>query len=189
MPNKKLLILNILLVLFLTGCGSSTNYNSSNYDGPIKVIINMQLRSPAFLNQEDIPIKYSCDGDNINPALQFLGVPKETKSLALIVDDPDASSGVWTHWLVWNINADTKKIQENNLPDKAVEGINDFNNVGWGGPCPPSGRHRYNFKLYALDTKLDLDGLSYKNDLIKAMASHIIQQTILTGYYERKSKY
>ncbi len=186
MKNKKILILSILLILLLSGCGNNINYTNSKYDGPIRVVVNMELKSPAFLTGENIPIKYTCDGDNVNPELQFFGIPTKAKSLVLIVDDPDAPVGVWAHWLVWNIKPSINKIEENSLPDEAVEGVNDFNIVGWNGPCPPKGnKHKYNFKLYALDSSLKLDGLSRKTNLLKAMQNHILKQAILSGYYER----
>lgn len=188
MEKRSWLILGIILItLFLTGCGTNkNNQNNFNYDGPIKVRVNMSLRSSAFLHEEQIPLKYGCDGSDINPPLQFFGVPDDIESLALVVDDPDADNGGWTHWLVWNIDPKTKIIKENSVPVGAVEGVTDFNTLGWSGPCPPVNQHLYNFKLYALDTMLDISNLSRKADLIKAMRGHIVQQATLSGYYIRK---
>jgi len=147
---------------------------------------NMKLESPAFQNQGNIPSKYTCDGGNVNPPLQISGVPEESKSLALIISDPDAPAGVWTHWLVWNISPETSLIEENNLPEGAVEGLNDFGNHSYGGPCPPSGTHRYFFELYALDSELELDSNSRKVDVEQAMQGHIIGAVQLIGLYTRQ---
>jgi hypothetical protein len=138
----------------------------------------------VFKDNERIPSKYTCDGKNINPPLEFTDVPKNTKSLVLIVDDPDSPSGVFTHWILWNILPGTKSIKENSVPTGAEEGTNDFGNVGYGGPCPHSGTHRYKFALYALDTKLNFSN-GTKDSLEKAMKGHIIDKAILTGIYSR----
>ena len=146
----------------------------------------MRLTSPAFGNNQNIPAKYTCDGDDINPPLKIADVPEATKSLVLIVDDPDAPSGNWTHWLVWNIKPDTAKITEDSVPESAVEGKTSFGRTGWGGPCPGSGMHHYQFKLYALDTELNLDSSAKKPDLENAMSGHIMAQTVLVGLYQRR---
>ncbi len=138
-----------------------------------------------FENNGNIPGKYTCDGDDVNPPLQIEGVPENARSLVLIVDDPDAPMGTWDHWIVWNIAPDTTKIEENSVPEGAVQGMNDFKKREYGGPCPPSGKHRYMFKLYALDTTLDLDSASKKEDVENAMSGHIIEQTTLVGLYQR----
>jgi len=143
----------------------------------------LTITSPAFKSNKSIPPKYTCDGDDVNPPLNIEGTPKETKSLALIVDDPDASKGTWDHWIVWNIPP-TNKIQENSVP--GTEGLNDFRKHSYGGPCPPSGTHRYFFKVYALDTKLDLDPNSRKKDIEKAMKDHILAKGELVGLYSRR---
>lgn len=145
---------------------------------------NMQLTS-VFDEGEKISVKYTCDGDNLNPELKFSGVPAGAKSLALIVDDPDAPSGVFTHWLVWNIKPDTAAIDENSVPAGAVLGKNDAGSNRYLGPCPPSGTHHYRFKIYALDTVLDLAGSAEKADLEKAMDGHILDQGLLTGVYSK----
>lgn len=148
----------------------------------------MQLTSPVFQNNQSIPAQYSCDGENTNPPLQITGVPKSAQSLVLIVDDPDAPSGDFVHWTVWNLNPDTQEILESGpLPAGAVEGLTDFGRSGYGGPCPPSGIHRYFFKLYALDTTLDIPRSSVKKDIEQAMPGHILEQTQLIGLYSRKS--
>lgn len=144
----------------------------------------MKLTSSAFEHNQNIPSKYTCDADDINPPLSIMEVPEGTKSLALLVDDPDAPVGDWVHWLVWNISPTTTEIAENNVP-AGIEGTTDFDRTGWGGPCPPSGTHRYFFKLYALDTELDLDASARKADFLSTIESHVLEKTELIGLYQR----
>ncbi len=142
----------------------------------------MKISSPEFEHNEMIPSQFTCDGEDINPTLIIEDVPLETKSLALIVDDPDAPMGTWVHWVVYDIPV-TNQIQEDSIPGK--QGMNDFRKKDYGGPCPPSGTHRYFFKLYALDQELNLDeGLS-KRDAENAMEGHILAQAELIGLYKR----
>lgn len=143
----------------------------------------LTLSSTAFAAGGMIPSKYTCDGANINPPLDIQDIPDGAKSLALIVDDPDAPVGVWVHWVVWNIPV-TKFIKENIVPGK--EGLNDFRKRHYGGPCPPSGTHRYFFKIYALDTSLDLTDDSNKAGLEKAMGGHVLASGELIGLYKRQ---
>lgn len=145
----------------------------------------MKITSPAFEHNQEVPSKYTCDGENVNPPLQFSDVPSEAKSLVLIVDDPDAPSRVWVHWIVFNIDPKTLEIRENSIPQGAVSGVTDFGKPGWGGPCPPNGTHRYFFKLYALDTQLSLDATADKKSVEHAMENHIITQAELIGLYKR----
>jgi Raf kinase inhibitor-like YbhB/YbcL family protein len=152
---------------------------------PKKEIKNMKISSPAFKNNEDLPSKYTCDGENVNPSLEFGEIPEGAKSLALIVDDPDATNGDWTHWLLWNMSQQRLSIAENSAPKEATQGITDFGNRGYGGPCPPSGKHRYFFKLFALDEELKISSFSTKKDLLEAMNSHIIGQAEMVGMYEK----
>ena len=142
----------------------------------------LKISSPKFEHKGSIPVKYTCDGENINPPLIIEGIPEKAKSLVLIVDDPDAPMGTWVHWVVWNIPT-INIIEENNVP--GVEGINDFNQHGYGGPCPPSGTHRYFFKVYALSTELDLNPSSTKKDVESAMEARIITKAELVGLYSR----
>ena len=142
----------------------------------------LTIRSPVFENNRLIPAKYTCDGEDVNPPLTIDGAPDETKSMVLVVDDPDAPMGTWDHWIVWNIPP-TKKIEENTVP--GTEGINDFRKHSYGGPCPPSGTHRYFFKVYALDAKLDLSSNSRKKYVEKAMQGHILAKGELVGLYRR----
>lgn len=143
----------------------------------------MRLTSPVFETEERIPTEFTCDGQDINPPLNFDSVPSKAKSLVLIMDDPDSPDGTFVHWVMWNIPADSKGIEEDQMADSEVEGTNDFGNVGYGGPCPDSGVHRYFFKLYALDTKLDLPATTTKVELEEAMDDHIIEETELIGLY------
>jgi len=143
----------------------------------------MIITSPAFENKGFIPKKYTCDGDDVNPPLKIEGIPEGTRSLVLIVDDPDAPRGTWDHWIVWNIPP-VEKIEEDSVP--GTEGLNDLNRRSYGGPCPPSGTHRYFFKVYALDTKLDLNPNSRKRDVERAMEGHIIAKGEIVGRYSRR---
>lgn len=142
----------------------------------------LNISSIAFKADEMIPSKYTCDGVNINPPLDIKHIPEKAKCLALIVDDPDAPIGVWVHWVVWNIPV-THHIKENEV--HGTEGINDFQQQHYGGPCPPSGTHRYFFKVYALDALLDLPANTKKLQLEKAMSEHIIAFGELIGLYIR----
>jgi len=145
----------------------------------------MRIHSSSFENNQPIPSKHTCDGENISPQLSINGVPEEAKDLVLIMDDPDAPGGTFVHWLVWNINPHTEIINEGIVPSGAVEGMNDFGKNSYGGPCPPSGTHNYHFKLYALDLFLDLDQSSRKDVLEEEMEGHIIDWTKLVGTYTR----
>jgi len=149
-------------------------------------ISGLKISSPVFENNGYISVRYTCDGRDINPPLLIENVPANSKSLALIVDDPDAPIGTWVHWVLWNINPRTKEIKEDSIPEGAKQGLNDFRRHNYGGPCPPSGTHRYFFKLYALDVILNLDPNSTKADLEKAMKGHIIEQTQISVMYKRR---
>jgi len=143
----------------------------------------MNITSPAFSHKSFIPPTYTCKGENISPPLEFLNAPERATSFALIVDDPDAPGKRWVHWVMWNIPPRTKQIFQNSVPEGAVEGMTDFGSLGYGGPCPPSGTHRYFFKLYALDTLLDLPPTSTKEELLHAMEGHVITQAELIGLF------
>ena len=146
----------------------------------------LNITSPAFKNGEFIPAKFTCDGPDVNPALVIDNVPPAARSLALIMDDPDAPGGMWVHWVVWNIDPKTREIAERSVPAGANQGVTDFRKTSYGGPCPPPGTHRYFFKLYALDTMLNLGPNTTKTALEKAMKGHIIGQGELMGRYKRK---
>jgi Raf kinase inhibitor-like YbhB/YbcL family protein len=145
----------------------------------------MKITTTVFQEGGNIPSKFTCDGADANPPLRFEGVPAEGKSLALIVDDPDAPGGLFTHWLVWNIDPNTTAIEENSVPSKGVQGKNDFGKSGYGGPCPPSGTHRYFFRIFALDRQLDLAAGSKRAQLDAQMRGHIMAQGELMGRYSR----
>jgi Raf kinase inhibitor-like YbhB/YbcL family protein len=156
-----------------------------------KILKEMLLHSKSFQQNELIPSKYTCDGINISPSLEWSGFPSETKSFALICDDPDAPSGTWVHWVLYNIPVPVTELPENFLlKNKSVKGIlggmNDFGKLEYGGPCPPGGTHRYFFKIYALDTFLaEKEGIS-ASTLVKAMEGHILAKGDLMGKYSRK---
>jgi Raf kinase inhibitor-like YbhB/YbcL family protein len=142
----------------------------------------MKLTSPEFKHGADIPKKFSCKGSDINPELHIEGIPPESKSLALIVDDPDAPGKTFVHWVVFNMPL-KDKIGENSVP--GLQGMNDFGNINYGGPCPPSGAHRYFFKLYALDKELDLQEGATKQDVEQAMQGNILAECELMGLFAK----
>ena len=146
-------------------------------------MIRIKIRSPSFKLNEEIPEKYTCDGKNINPPLEIEDIPEDTKSLAMIVDDPDAPNGTFTHWVVWNIPP-TKRIEENSEP--GIQGKNDFNIKNYKGPCPPSGDHRYYFKLYALDKKLSIQQGAEREKIISEIQDHVIESCNTMGRYSKK---
>lgn len=153
--------------------------------------MEFKISSPAFEQDTFIPKKYTGDGPDVSPPLNWTEPPVGTKSFALICDDPDAPMGTWVHWVIYEIGADARELQENvaktdTLPTGVRQGTNDFRKVGYGGPAPPPGpAHRYYFKLYALDTELPLAAGARKNDLLKAMEGHILDQAELMGRYKR----
>jgi Raf kinase inhibitor-like YbhB/YbcL family protein len=148
----------------------------------------MQISSSAFADNDLIPDVYTCKGEDINPPLDIGGVPTGTESLVLIVDDPDAPDPaaptvVWEHWVMWNIPADTSRIEAGSVPSGAVQGTNSWGRTDYGGPCPPTGTHRYFFKVFALDTTLALGTTAIKADVEAAMQGHVLEQTELIGLY------
>jgi Raf kinase inhibitor-like YbhB/YbcL family protein len=145
-----------------------------------------KVTSPVFDNNKDIPRRYACDGKNINPPFEIKNVPPQAKSLALLIDDLDAPRGTYVHWILWNIDPMVKEIKEDSVPEGAVQGTNDFKKRNYGGPCPPSRAHRYLFKVFALDRRLDLGSDSTKMDLQKAMKGHVIAEAQLIGRYKKK---
>lgn len=140
----------------------------------------------VFENNGQIPSKYTCDGQDLAPELTISDVPAAAKELVLIVDDPDAPIGTFVHWVLYNIPANTTKIDEKNLPTGTKQGFSDFRRNGWGGPCPPNGEHRYFFKLYAIDKTLDMPEGASKSKIENAIKGHIIEQAQLIGLYKRK---
>ena len=145
----------------------------------------MKITSSAFQEGGNIPSKFTCDGSDSSPPLQIAEIPLSAKSLVLVVDDPDAPSGLFTHWIVWNISPQTNAIAEGSAP-KGVQGTSDFDKSGYGGPCPPSGTHRYYVKIFALDRELDLPRSTKRNQLDAAIKGHVVAQGELMGRYSRK---
>jgi Raf kinase inhibitor-like YbhB/YbcL family protein len=146
----------------------------------------MKLTSPDFREDSNIPERFTCDGQDISPTLNIEAVPQAAKSLILIVDDPDAPAGTFTHWLIWNLRPDLSEIMADSPPSGAVQGVNDFGTRGYGGPCPPSGVHRYYFRLYALDTTLELTPQSRRKAVDAAIKDRIIAEATLMGRYAKK---
>ena len=155
-------------------------------------IMNLHITSTAFSEGQPIPEKFTCQGRDLSPPLKWTSMPANTKSLALIADDPDAPAGTWVHWVLYDLPATTTELAEDtpksvSLPGGAKQGFNDFRRLGYGGPCPPPGQpHRYFFKLYALDKVLDLKPGATKKDVERAMENHILGQAQLMGTYQRK---
>lgn len=151
----------------------------------------MIISSPVFEAQQPIPAKYTCQGDNLSPPLRFAQIPVGTKSLLLIVDDPDAPSGTFVHWIVWNIPPHVQELTEGakelfQSPSKVLQGRNGFNKVAYGGPCPPPGKpHHYHFKLYALDTLLHLKEGASKKEVELVIEGHVLEQAELIGTFQR----
>ena len=152
--------------------------------------MEIKITSSAFEEGGMIPVKHTCDGTDVTPSLAWTSVPEGTKTFALICDDPDAPMGTWVHWVLFNLPANITELPENVPPERelesgAMQGMNDFRNIGYGGPCPPGGTHRYYFKLYALDTEIDLEPGTTKQELVTAMESHILAKGQLMGRYSR----
>ena len=143
----------------------------------------MNIVSSAFKPGGSIPQIYTCAGQNINPPLTITDIPPNTKTLSLIIDDPDAPDAIFTHWLIWNIPKDQTEIHEGSVPPNAVQGTNSFGDQKYTGPCPPEGQHRYLFKLYALDTALNLSGIAEKNQLEKQMQGHVLDKAEMVGIF------
>jgi len=152
--------------------------------------MDIKVSSAAFEEGGMIPAKYTCDEDDISPPLVWDSIPEGTKTLAFICDDPDAPMGTWVHWILFNLPVDISELPENVPPERELEsgakqGTNDFGRIGYGGPCPPGGTHRYYFKLYALDAVLDLEAGARKPQLLEAMEGHILAEGQLMGRYSR----
>ena len=182
-----------LLVLLSMGCAGSRQPSPPppNANRGDKDMSGMKLTSTAFKEGEPIPRAYTCDGPNVSPALEWSGVPKSAKTLAIICDDPDAPSGTWVHWVLYNLPAENIGLVENTPATESLraggfQGKNDFEKIGYGGPCPPSGTHRYNFKIFALDRDLDLVAGSKRAQLDAAMKGHILAQGQLMGRYSKQ---
>jgi Raf kinase inhibitor-like YbhB/YbcL family protein len=177
-------------MLLISGCIQNENERNASTESPDTGkgdenvdVQHIKVFSSAFEPNRTIPRKYTCDGENINPPLEFEGIPEEAESLVLIVDDPDAPMKPFTHWIVWNIEP-IAKIEEDSIP--GVEGINDFRKIGYGGPCPPSGAHRYFFRVYALNRQLELKAGAGRKELESEMIGHFIAEGELMGKYSKK---
>jgi Raf kinase inhibitor-like YbhB/YbcL family protein len=166
--------------LWFLGCGV---FLLTSLIGMADEPAEVSISTPAFKQGDPIPVEYAKKGQNISPELRFGTVPDSTKSLALIVDDLDAPTGIWNHWLVWNLPPDTTTIPEGKLPPGAVQGKNSFGNVAYDGPVPPSGTHRYFFHVYALDAVLTLSSGVERADLDAAMKGHIVGRGVTFGVY------
>lgn len=162
------------------------------YSGTIMAKENFEIKSTDFQNENEIPKEFTCQGNDISPELKWQGIPQNTKSFALICDDPDAPTRTWTHWVIYNIPAQITSLSKNftkeeKLADGTCQGINDFKKIGYNGPCPPAGKpHRYYFKLYALNKKLNLEPGLTKKQLLQEMEGSIIEQTQIMGIYKRQ---
>ncbi len=174
MNASKLFALVPVAVLLVSGC--------ANLSWEVKQMGEMRLASPAFNDNGNIPGKHTCQGDDISPELRISDIPDGAKSLVLIMDDPDAPMGTWVHWVVYNMPI-VSSISEDSVPEGAQQGKNSWGRNSYGGPCPPSGTHRYVFKLYALDGMLDLEAGSKKEQVEAAMEGHVLAQTSLTGMF------
>jgi len=189
----KELVSVLLLVAFLavamSGCGAGSSPTAASEADTLEKggqAMALELTSAVFGHGEAIPRKYTCDGEDISPPLQWSDPPPGTQSFALIVDDPDAPIGTWVHWVLYNLPAEVTALPEAvpldaELPDGSRHGQNSWRRLGYGGPCPPRGTHRYFFKLYALDTVLDLAAGASKKQLLRAMERHILAQAELMG--------
>jgi|ERR1700686_1953796 len=182
----------VLLGLALMGCAKRPQIvaQSPATNSPNRDRVEIKLTSAAFKEGEPIPRAYTCDGVNVSPPLEWSGVPKTAKTLAIVCDDPDAPGGTWVHWVLYNLPADNIGLVENLPPTEKLaaggfQGTNDFGKIGYGGPCPPSGTHHYVFRIHALDSELPLKAGATKAELLKAMEGHIVLQGQLIGTYRR----
>lgn len=180
-------LLALLLLNFVAACDSGQKTPAATEEdamGPLT------LTSPAFRHGEPIPRKYTCDGEDVSPPLTWHGAPGNTVTFALVMDDPDAPIGTWDHWVIFDIPATATGLPEAvppepTLPDGSVQGTNSWGRIGYGGPCPPRGQHRYFFRLYALDTHVGLDSRTTKARLLSAIEGHVLAQAELMGVYRR----
>ena len=185
---KNVVTLIVVAVLLFCSCKNNEQADSGTVGGKK---MEIKITSSAFEDGGLIPAKYTCDGADISPPLQWEAVPEGTSSIALICDDPDAPVGTFVHWVLFNLPAETRELDKNIAPDEtlpsgAKQGTSDFGRIGYGGPCPPSGTHRYFFKIYALDTQLGLEAGAAKEQLLKAMEGHVLAKGQLMGRYKRR---
>jgi Raf kinase inhibitor-like YbhB/YbcL family protein len=180
----------VLAALLLAGCAGAQEPDAAGAAATSVGDVTMKLTSSAFADGGMIPVKYTCDGPNISPPLTWVDVPAGAAALALICDDPDAPAGTWAHWVAFNLPPVTGALLEGVPQDKTlkmggIQGTNSWRRIGFGGPCPPSGTHRYFFKLYALDDMLALASNATAKDVRAAMKGHILAEAQLMGRYKR----
>jgi hypothetical protein len=191
MRNSLLIMSAVLLSVLVPACANRQPITQpSPTNTPKEEKAEMKLTSTAFTEGQPIPPTYTCDGVNVSPPLEWSGIPKTAKTVAIICDDPDAPGGTWVHWVVYNLPADNIGLVENlpatpDLKAGGFQGQTDFGKIGYGGPCPPSGTHRYFFKIYALDVELPLKAGATKAEVMTAMEGHIVLQGQLMGTYTR----
>jgi len=185
----------IIMISALLACQGSGQAEKTEPDAKVdmnaaqeEIMPEIKVSSKAFIHEGMIPARYTCDGEDISPEIMWKNIPEKAKSLALICDDPDAPSKTWIHWVVYNIPACDTCLPADIKPqyEGFIQGENDWQRIGYGGPCPPGGVHRYFFKLYALDCELDLKKGATKSELLKAMEGHILAQGELMGKYQRQ---
>jgi hypothetical protein len=183
--RKEILVFLVICIVMMTACNTEKSTEKSvgvnNMQNPKDSLI---IRSPAFSDNTLMPRKYSCQGDDVNPPLEFSNIPKAAQSLVLIMEDPDAPMGTWDHWILFNMPV-ISKIIEDSVPEGAMQASNSWGNNTYGGPCPPAGTHRYIFKLYALDMMLHLDENANKRDVEIAMQGHVLSSGQLIGLYKK----
>jgi Raf kinase inhibitor-like YbhB/YbcL family protein len=185
---QRMFWISVVLLALLVACGET---EEPSPEGKEEAAVKLELTSAAFEEQSAIPAKHTCDGPDLSPPLAWGDPPVGTKSLALICDDPDAPRGTWVHWVLYDLPPDASSLAEGIPPDEQLagggkQGRNDFGKIGYGGPCPPKGpAHRYFFKLYALDVRLDLPAGATKKELLKVMEGHVLAEGQLMGQYER----
>jgi Raf kinase inhibitor-like YbhB/YbcL family protein len=189
---RRLVALSLLATTALIGCSKESQPVPANVSAQRSQQQQgqMKVESAAIKEGQPIPRQYTCDGINISPPLEWSGVPKSAKTVAIIADDPDAPAGTWVHWVLYNLPAENIGLVENvpateNLKAGGFQGKNSFGKLGYGGPCPPSGTHRYFFKVYAVDAELPLKAGATKSDLETAMQGHIVAQAQLMGTYQK----
>src|SRR5437879_6033782 len=199
-PSTRILSSSLIFTVVMFALAHATaNDPASQHERPSSTskgtaMPDLFLKTPAFQNGADIPVQFTCEGHDQSPPLQWGGAPKGTQSFALIVEDPDAPSGMFTHWVLFNLPANVAELPQGIPPGLHVasggaHGTNDFGKLGYGGPCPPAGKpHRYIFKLYALDSKLDLSPGAKKSDVERAMEGHVVAHAEIMGKYQRKGK-
>ncbi|MEK7584857.1 MAG: YbhB/YbcL family Raf kinase inhibitor-like protein [Patescibacteria group bacterium] len=192
-PRKTIFFVLIVLIIFATvGLVVYSLRIQQRYQEALRAQIikdntmgTLLLTSPVFQHNREIPARYTCQGDEVNPELLIQGTPSGTRSLVLIMDDPDAPVGVWDHWVLWNIAPETTEIAENSTPPGAVVGVNSGGQTRYQGPCPPSGTHRYQFTVYAIMDVLSLAPGSDKQTVLKAITGKVLDQCTLVGLYEK----